>query len=143
MAELHTYDPREIKAAFKNIEIRGFAKGTFISVKRSSPTWSMQVSADGEVTRVRSRDKTGTIQFTLVAGSACNKQLALVMKSDEQNADGIGVVSVRDQNGNDKHISEKAWLVQPPEVDYAEDAGVRVWMIQCTDLDTFSGGSVV
>lgn len=142
MAILHTYDPLQLKSVFKAVEIHGYAKGTFVKVKRSQPVWKIEVGADGEKTRVQSRDNSGTIEFTLMAGSATNKALADIMKSDEANGDGVGTVSVRDLNGNDKHSSEKAFLIQPPEAEYGEDAGTRVWMIQCTDLDTFSGGSV-
>jgi len=143
MAELHTYDPQQIKVIFKGVEIKGFKKGSFVKVTRSTPTWSKQVGADGEVTRVRSRDKTGTIEVTLVAASPSNQQLADIMKSDELNGDGIGTASVRDLNGLDKHTSEKAWLITPPDAEYAEDAGERVWKLDCTELDTYSGGSTL
>lgn len=140
---LHTYDPLNIKIIFKGVEVRGFKKGTFVKVSRTTPTWSIQESADGEVTRVRSRSRTGTIEITLIAASSTNKDFAQIMASDELNGDGVGVASVRDLGSNDKHTSEEAFLIQPPEAEYAEDAGERMWKIQCTNLDTFSGGSVL
>ena len=70
MARPHTYDPLQIKCAFKGVELHGFKKGTFVKVSRSQDTWTMQKGADGETTRTRSRDASGTIEFTLVAGSA-------------------------------------------------------------------------
>ena len=140
---LHTYDPLQIKVIFKGVEVRGIKKGTFVKVSRSTPTWSAQVSGDGQdVTRIRARDKTGMIEITLIAGSETNRQFADIMRSDELNGDGVGVGSVRDLNGNDKPTSEQAWLVQPAEAEYAEDAGDRVWKIYCVNLDTFSGGSL-
>lgn len=143
MAVLHTYDPLQIKVAFKAVTAHGFAKGTFVKVKRSQPVWSIQIGADGEVVRIRSRDKTGTIELTLQAASETNLAFANIVKSDELNSDGVGTASVRDLNGLDKHTSEKAWLEGPPPSEYATDAGDRTWVIHCTDLDTFSGGSVL
>lgn len=141
--KLNLYDPEKIKIVFKGVEVRGIKKGSFVKIKRTTPTWSIQEGADGAVTRVKSQSRTGTIEITLVAGSQTNKQFADIMASDELNDDGVGVASVRDLNGLDKHTSQEAWLVQPPDAEYAEDAGERVWMIQCTNLFTFSGGSTV
>ncbi len=143
MARPHTYDPLQIKFAFKGVEVHGFKKGTFLKVTRSQDTWTMQKGADGETTRVRVRDSSGMIECTLVAGSSSNKALADIMRSDELNSDGVGTASVRDLNGLDKHTSESAWIVKPAEAEYADDAGDRVWKFQCADLDTFVGGSTL
>ncbi len=50
---------------------------------------------------------------------------------------------MRDLNGLDKHTSEEAFIMSTPDAEYAEDAGERVWKIFCTNIDTFSGGSVL
>lgn len=140
---LHTYDPLAVKVIFNGIEVRGFKKGTFVKVSRSTPTWSVQESADGEVTRIRSRSKLGMMEITLTAQSSTNRDFATLVKSDELNGDAVGVASVRDLNGNDLHTSQAAWLVAPADAEYGEDPGDRVWKLQCTELDTFSGGSVL
>lgn len=141
--QLHTYDPLAVKIIFRGIEVRGIKKGTFVKVSRSTPTWSVQESADGEVTRVRSRSKLGTAEITLTQASATNRDFATFMASDELLGDGVGVFSVRDLNGLDLHTSEAAWIMQPAEGEYGEDPGDRVWKLQLTNLDTFTGGAVL
>jgi hypothetical protein len=140
--KLHTYVPLEIKVIFKGTEARGITKGTFCTVKRSQPMWSMTMSGDGQdATRVQSLDKSGVVEVTLDAGSETNKLYSNILKSDEVNKDGVGALTVQDLNGNDLHTSEKAFLLGYTEVEYGENAGARRYMIQCVELVTFSGGS--
>ncbi len=141
--QLHNYVPNQIKIIFKGIEVRGIKKGTFCKVSTSTPTWTDQISADGEdMTRIQSLDESGFIEVTLDAASETNRQFAQIIQSDKVNKDGVGVASVRDLNGNDKHTSEKSWLVQPADAEYAAESGDRVWKIRCMKLKTFSGGSL-
>lgn len=140
---LKTYDPLQIKIIFKGIEFKGFKKGTFVKVSRSTPLWSVQEGSDGFVTRVRSRSKLGTMEVTLVAASPTNKQLSDVVRSDAANGDGVAPASVRDLNGLDKYISEAAFILNPADGEFAEDAGERMWKFQLTNLDMFSGGATI
>lgn len=143
MSNLHTYDPLQIVIVFGGLQIQGYAEKSFVKVARSEDTWSDQVGADGEMTRVRSRNKSGTITITLVAGAPSNKDLAAIAVADEQFGTGVKTIAVRDLNGLDLHKAEKAWIKKPPEADYSNEAGDREWVIRCKDLDTFSGGSVL
>lgn len=143
MSKLSTYSPLDVKMIFKGIEAKGFKKGTFIKVTRNTPVWSTQIGADGEVTRVQTGDDTGMVEMTLQAASPTNKAFSLVIQSDRQNRDGVGVCSVRDLNGLDIHTSEEAFIMSSPDAEYAEEPGDRVWKIFCTNIFSFSGGSVL
>lgn len=141
--ELHTYDPLQVVLVFKGLRIQGFADGTFIKVERSQDTWSDQVGADGQMTRVRTRDQSGTITITLVAASQSNRDLALLAQEDEDFGTGVGTASVRDLNGLDLHKGESGWIKKPPPAEYGKEAGNREWVIRIQKLQTFSGGSVL
>ncbi len=141
--ELHTYDPLQIVIVFKGLRIQGYADGTYVKVSRSVDTWADQVGADGQMTRVRTRDQSGTITLTLVAASQSNKDLALLALEDEQFGNGVGTASIRDLNGLDLHKGESGWIKKPPEAEYGKDAGTREWVIRVQKLETFSGGSVL
>jgi hypothetical protein len=65
----NNYSPDNIKAVFDGIPILGYAKGTFLQGGRSEATFSMVVGALGDVTRVQSLNKTGSIKFTLMQSS--------------------------------------------------------------------------
>lgn len=141
--ELHTYDPLQIVIVFKSLRLQGYADGTYVKVARSVDTWTDQVGADGQMTRVRTRDQSGTITITLVAASQSNRDLALLALEDEQFGNGVGTVSVRDLNGLDLHKGESAWVKKPSDAEYGKDAGTREWVIRVQKLETFSGGSVL
>ena len=144
MAEsLHTYDPLQIVVAFAGLQISGYADGTFVKVSRDADTWSDQVGADGVVTRVRSRNQMGTVEITLVAGTPTNQALATIMTQDELFGTGVSAVTVQDLNGLDLHTGDAAWLVKPPDAEYAKEAKDRVWKIRVKKLVTNSGGSVL
>lgn len=143
MSELHTYDPLAIIAVFKGVTINGYADGTFVKVERSEDTWSDQIGCDGEHTRIRSRNRSGMITFTLVAGSPVNQLLAAIALADEQFGSGVGPITVKDANGLDLHTGESAWIVKPADAEYKKEAGDREWRIRVKDLQTNSGGSVL
>lgn len=144
-ADLHTYDPLQIVVVFAGNHLQGYADSSFVKVERSEDTWSDQVGADGQVTRVRSRNKTGNVTLTLVAASATNQILAGIIAAAENSTAPIdvGTLSIRDLNGLDLHTAEKAWLKRPANAEYAKDAGTREWMFRCAELITNSGGSVL
>jgi hypothetical protein len=141
--QLHTYVPSEIKIIFKGVEVRGIKKGTFCKITPGSDTWSMKKSGDGkDTTRVLSEDDSAMVEITVEHGSDTNRQFDDILESDKVNRDGVGAITVKDLNGNDKHTGEAAWIVVAPPGEYGEDGGDRTWKIQVASMETHTRGSV-
>jgi len=136
--EVRQYDPKDVKLTFFFTPITGFASGSFITVKRNKSTWTTVVGVSGEVTRIKSTDYSGTIEFSLEQAADSNKELSLMRYVDELLHMGIGPVEVTD--GKSVYVSAQAWLDGAPQADFAADAGTRKWKLHCATLDMFEGG---
>lgn len=137
------YDPDFILFTWNGIMITGFASGTFLQVSRMTDTNSSEVGANGDVTVVRSRDKRGTITFTLMKESPVNDLLAAVLKIDEATNLGKGVAEVRNLNGTTLHHATVSWLRKPPDDAFSTEADSIEYTVDCERLEMFSGGALV
>ncbi len=144
MSQFNQYDPLRVIASFRGIPLNnGVKDGTFISAMRNEDTFSIDVGATGDVTRVRSRNATGRVTVTLMQGSITNDLMSAVAQEDEAFGTGFGPVLIRDLNGNTVCDAPIAWIVKPAEVEFADEAGPREWVIECADFATFIGGNSV
>jgi len=144
MATFDNYDPKQVIVAFRGIELLGYAEGTFVVAERLEDAFSMEVGSQGDITRVRSRNRTGSITVTLMAGSAVNDSLSAIATSDELTGLGYGSAIVKDLNGNTLVTAAQAWIRKVPNVEYAGDSrGSREWVFDCAELVVNVGGAVV
>lgn len=140
---MKNYDPRTIVLSWQGFVISGFMDGDFITIERNEDSFSPAVGSIGDVTRVRSLDKTGNITFTLKAESDSNAFLSSQMVADEATGAAYGPVVVEDLNGNSLYTSENAWLAKPADVTFSNDASGREWTLQCDKLEMSSNGAAI
>lgn len=137
------YDPGQIVVIFKGVQILGYASGTFVKASRTKETFAMSVGAGGDVVRVRSRDKTGSVAITIQAASPTNDVLTGFIASDEATGSGVGALLIKDLYGTTLITADKAWLEKPADGEYAADSPDREWTICCAELFISNGGSTV
>lgn len=137
------YDPARVVVTFKGIPIRGYAEGTFVSVERDEDSFEKAVGSQGDVTRVRKRNRAGRATLTLQQSSPTNDELSALALLDEQTGLGYGPLMVKDLNGTTLASAAVAWLVRPASVSFADGAEGREWMIDCAELTMTVGGSLV
>ena len=143
MALFNNYDPGRVVASFNGIPFLGFMDGTFISAERTEDGFTMQVGAGGDVTRVRSRDTTGSVTLTLQAASPTNDLLSSIALTDELFGTGTGALMVKDLNGNTLLEAPIAWVRKLPTTEFADEASSREWVFDCANLIKFVGGGVI
>ncbi len=139
---LATYDPGQISIVFNDVTISGFMDGTFVSAEREVEDFTKHVGADGLVTRVQSRNRSGTVTLTLTMASPSNEALSAIKQRDEDFRTGVGTLQIKDLNGNTLLTAEKAWLQKWPSVAYGAEVEGREWMIDCAELQFYVGSSV-
>ena len=137
-----TYNPSSVALIIAGVIVEGYADGTFIKVKRNKDLYSQKVGAYGDVVKVRSADKSGTLSVTLLATSNTNDFLSALLLADEAASNGTTEVPLmlKDNNGNtiiagNGHI--KGW----PEVDISVDVPNREWTLNMSCLQIFIGGN--
>ncbi len=140
---VHTHDPGHIIITVGPFIVSDYAEGTFVKVTRAEDTFKTVVGADGEPTRVRSRNKSGSIEITLKRGSPANDYLSALAISDEEGGIGIVPTMVKDLNGLSLHVAPESWVKKPAEAEYAKDMTNCAWTIETGKLTTFVGGLVL
>jgi hypothetical protein len=138
---VRTYDPCDVAMSFFGYPITGFAEGTFITVERSSDTFTRVVGVcDGS--RTRSHDRGGSIEFTVLQTAPINDWLAAMINADERTKNVIGPVIVKDNSGNSTYFAAEAWIVSQPSGEFSTDQTGRTYRIETNKLDMFTGASV-
>ena len=143
------YDPKQVICTWTplspgigSINVnQGIAEGTFINVSREKPVYAKSMGSDGEGTRVRSTDKSGTITVTLRAGSKTNDLLSTVLQVAENTGLGnLGPILVKDFTGRSLSSSPQAYLEGWPDTEFADDESDNDWVFICHNLIIFKGG---
>lgn len=138
-----TYKGDQVFVTVGSVLVTGFSDGDAITVKRNEDLYSTKVGIDGGVARVRSADKTGTIEIKLLQTSKVNDDLSDMFYIDNFSDDGSPVlpVSVTDGNGRTLCSAGQAWLKTVPEVSFGKEIGDRTWVFECADLKMYVGGN--
>lgn len=142
MASFKNFDPSQISIVFGPVIFTGFMDGTFVTVERDEDTFSKHAGADGDVTRVRMRNKMGKITVTLKAEAPANDLLSAIMKTDELTGGGVQPFMIKNQNGTTLCEAPECWITKPPNVEYGDEASGREWVFDCANLEMFVGGAV-
>lgn len=137
---LRTFDPKEVSVIFGEYIIRGFSDSQ-ITVARDNPQYEMVIGADGEATRVKSNDKSGTITITLQQGSPSNDDLSTIALADELSNGGLRPFFMKDNLGTSLFSAVSAYIEQIPEAAYGKTANDRTWIIRTDNLVAFLGSN--
>lgn len=143
MAEFNNYDPGLIVGTFKGVEIRGYMDGTAVAAERTEDTFETVVGGQGDGARVRKRNRSGTVTFTLQQTSPTNARLAAIAEQDEEFGTGVGPLFVKDLNGTDVIVAANAWIQKVPNMEYGDTLSGREWVIACHELRMFAGGALL
>lgn len=140
MASTRQYDPSQIIINVNGSDISGFADGTFVHVERNVDAFSLVVGADGEVTRVKSQNKSGRITLTLQQSSPANDILSALADADELTNGGVVKTLVKDSQGTTIAQASKSWIVKKAATEFGKESGNREWMIETGVLTYTVGG---
>lgn len=140
--DVQTYDPLRNVITCGSLTISGYGPDSFIKITRSSPIFTTQVGAGGDVARSRSQDKTATIEITIMQTSPSNDQLSALAKADEIDGSGIFPFQMKDLNSTTVCSAQSAWVESWPDMERAKETGVCVWKLAAAKMNTFIGGGI-
>ena len=138
---MRKYNPAEVSIIISGIPISGYADGTFITVERDEDSFTKQVGTDGEVTRSKSNNKTGTATLILMQTSASNLALSALLAVDELTGNGVGPFLMKDNSGNSIYAGQNCWLRKYPSSEFGREATGREWAVDIDKLDVLEGGN--
>lgn len=138
---VRTYDPKQCLIIIGGVPMSGFADGTFVSVERSSDTFTKVSGADGIVSRAKTNDRSGTLTLTLAQTSPSNDVLSGFQIADELTNNGIVPVLIKDISGRSTYVSGFGWVRKPPTGEFGKEIADREWVLDLADLEVFTGGN--
>lgn len=136
-----TYDPGQVTVTFAGRTLSGFADGTKVTVEMDEVMWTTQIGVDGEGTRTKSNNRSGTITVNLMQSSDDNKFLYTIAESDRMASEGALPLLVKDGSGDSIHMCETAWIEKIPAAEYGIEAGPREWVFKTDVLVSALGGN--
>ncbi len=136
-----TYDPSKVIIVFAGRVLSGFAEGTKVTVEHDEDAWTTQIGVDGEGTRSKSNNRSGTITVELMQSSDDNLFLYGIYEIDRNSNAGALPLLVKDGSGTSIHMAETAWISKLPSAEYAIEAGAREWIFKTDILVSALGGN--
>lgn len=144
------YDPKQVVCTWTpltpgvgaiNVN-EGISEGTFFRVAREVKVFKKKIGSDGEGTRVRSHNKSGSITATLRAGSSTNDKLSTVLAQAENTGLGnLGPILLKDFSGTTLVSSPQGYLEGWPDPEFGDDETENEWVFICHNLIIFRGGN--
>jgi hypothetical protein len=138
---VRTYDPKKVLVIIGGVPMGGFADGEFVSVERTTDSFTKVSGADGITSRSKSNDRSGSMVLTLAQTSPSNKVLSGFALADEVANTGVVPILIKDAGGDSIFVSGFGWVKKPPAATYAKEIGNRAWNLDLADLDVFIGGN--
>ncbi len=137
------YDPKRVSVIWGPLPIHGFAPGSFVTVRRNVNLWRQEPGTNGEMPRLQSVNKSGTVTVTLRHTSTANRPLGIFVKADEGGGGMIQPLAVADALNGGLFFGGNAYIDRYPDVSYALNEPDITWTFFCEELDmTLPGFSI-
>ncbi|NJK32973.1 MAG: DUF3277 family protein [Deltaproteobacteria bacterium] len=144
--ELRQYDPLQVTGSWAtsigvfDIVDGAISGGDFVSVERDNPTWARESDRGGNAVRVKNNNKGGTVAVTLSASSPTNAVLSSAQAIDELTENVVGLLTLKDLNGDTVVEAVGAFLTQTPPPSFGSERGSRTWVWEAAQIVSFLGG---
>jgi len=137
------YDPKDVVVVYGALVLTGFADGTFVKVAMNEDDFGLKVGADGEGCRVRKRNKSATVEVTLLQSSASNAALSASRALDIETPEGLlgKQLSITTSSGN-TFFAAAAWIKKMPDVEFSKDVEHRMWVFEMIELEATITGDL-
>ncbi len=123
--------------------VTGFADGTFVSATRLVPASEPYIGADLTGGRVKRRNRSMNVTFTLHQYASSNTVLQELQIADEQDNGNEWVVNctIKDNSGQTLFFSSQAIIATTPDVTFSTTTETRDWTIFMFGSDNYIGGN--
>lgn len=135
------YSPKDVLVIFGGNVLTGFADGTMVSINRETDSFTKHVGSQGEVTRVKSANKSAEIIIMLAQSSPSNLILSGIQALDELTSNGILPLIIKDLSGKSIYFSGQAWIRKPADSEFSDEITDREWALDCAEMLPVIGGN--
>lgn len=126
---------------FGGVPIGGFEGGTFVSIVKSTDTWSGKDGIGGEAMMVKNNSGLWTVALTLMANSASNDYLSAIYLAD-LNLTGVGLLPLNIKNnlGRELFSTSSATVTKMTDINFSNAGEPKTWNFLCYKAMLVSAG---
>lgn len=139
---LSNYSPEDVVFLLGGaIALEGFSDGTFISIRKASPTFETVPSTDGLISRTQIDNPLYTVTLTLSSVAASNEILTAVAFADKMTGRGKFPIMIKDNLGTSLFFASLAWIEGKPDMSFSTEVTTRDWTFSCIGVTEVIGGN--
>ncbi len=141
MSKVSLIDPSELELNIMGVSVKGFTKGTFVTVSRNDPTFSQKRSLKGKTQVRKNSNSFYTFNFILDSGVSSNSWIHALYQMQESYGIAFPVpVLFKDAMGTSTFFCKAAYL-QEPQATFGSDSTTREWSLICNDVSHIIGSN--
>ncbi len=134
------FDPKDFEIIFQGVVVGDFAQD-FVEAKFTRPLYRLVRGVDGDTTRVRTGNRSGTIKVSLLQSSPSNNTFSNFVLVDELSGfTNLGPLLCRDKVGGTLMLATACFIENIPPISFGITAKVRTWTFVCDNLIMYLGG---
>ncbi len=145
--ELRTFDPEKVTVTWSPptgaIDMtEGLIDGDgAITEAKDAPEWTRRGDRNGNMLRIKSCKKGGTLSLTYVAEAPIQNELSALINTDQQTGTVIGVLKVKDLNGSTVAVYTGAFIESGPPLSFGTSAADRLFVMGYAERVVVYGGN--
>lgn len=137
---IKTYSPEDISISVFGRNLQNLAD-SMVKIAYSEDQFTLMIGGDGEPTRNKNPNRSGTIVVTLKGSSDDNLFLSGLAAGDYISKIGTFAVMVKDNNGTSLYTAAEAFIQKVADADFSKEVTDREWTIACPKLIMVNGGN--
>lgn len=141
MSKVSLIDPSELELNIMGVSVKGFTKGTFVTVSRNDSTFSQKRSLKGKTQVRKNSNSFYTFNFILDSGVSSNSWIHALYQMQESYGIAFPVpVLFKDAMGTSTFFCKAAYL-QEPQATFGSDSTTREWSLVCNNTTHIIGSN--
>jgi len=134
MAGVRMYDPSKVVITADGVTLGGWADGTFVLVEREEDSFTKVTGADGQTSRAKSNNRSGTATLTFLQTSPSNEVLSVLLARDEREGNAVFPFQIKEVGTEKRLFAATAWVQKMPNVEYGKDINNMEWTLALADI---------
>lgn len=142
MSGTRLYDPAKIIVTADGVTLGGWADGTFAVIEREEDSFTKVTGADGQTSRAKSNNRSGTATLTFMQTSPSNEALSILLARDEREGNVVFPFQIKEVGTEKRLFSATAWIQKMPNVEYGKEITNLEWTLALADISFNITGSL-
>ncbi len=132
-----TYRPEDVNISLGTYRITGF---TEVRIAQNAKAFRHESGLRGKVTRVKTRDRSGSVVISMQQTSPDNDLLSQIVSQDEVSQTGRFNLTIIDTSGQSSIILQQGYFDGYPDMGFSTEGQTRDWTFNYQDVVEYAVG---